>query len=104
MRMITGRRAGDHGARIGQKVMIRSAGVNPPPPFALRLSGGEADPVGGSAVPEHRSAQLLSALVAEDHPGIDVGVRVGGTRANEGKVNLTPLECVLDLHLRSPRG
>src|SRR5512133_3653030 len=102
MRMITGRRAGDHGARVWHEMMIRSARVNPPPPFALRLSGGEADTVGGSAVPEHRSAQLLSALVAEDHPGVDVGVRVGASRANERKVNLTPLGCVLGLHLRSP--
>src|SRR4029450_11459409 len=104
MRMITGRRAGDNGARIGQKVMIRSAGVNPPAPFAARLSGCEANPVGGSAVPEHRSPQSPSALAAEDPPGVGVGVRVGCTRANEGKVDLTPLGCVFGLHLRSPQG
>jgi hypothetical protein len=83
--------------------MIRSGAVDAPLPFTGGLCGSESDAVGITAVPEHRSPQLLPTLMGEDHPGVDVGVRVGGIRTGEGDVNFTPLRCALGLHLGSPR-
>jgi hypothetical protein len=91
MGMILDRRTGDHHAMSWLEVMIRSGGVNTPPPLTLRLGRCEADPIGGSTVPEHRTSELPSACVGEDHPGVDVGVGVGDIWSGEGDVDFTPL-------------
>ena len=62
--------------------MIGSVCVYAPLPLALRLGGGKPDAVGGSAVPEHRTPQFPSAVVGEDHPGIDLGI---GVRPHPGQ-------------------
>ena len=97
MRMILDGWAGEQRAGSGRS-RGRLAGVNAPLPLAFGLRRGESDAVGASTVPKDRAPQLASTVVGEDHPGINVGVGVGGTRTNEGDLDLTPLRCGLGFH------
>src|SRR5829696_2251908 len=98
VRMILGRRTGEHGAPSRSESMDWPIREDAPLPFTLWLGRREPYPVVGSAVPEHWAPKLLSTGMGECDPGIDVGVRVGDVWTVETDVDFTPLRRSLLRH------